>query len=729
LELSQALGERYLSYALSTITARSLPDVRDGLKPVHRRLLWAMRELRLDPGSAPRKCAKVVGDVMGNYHPHGDASIYDALVRLAQDFAQRYPLIEGQGNFGNIDGDNAAAMRYTESRLTAVAQALMEGIDADTVDFRESYDGRMEEPVVLPARFPNLLANGAAGIAVGMATSIPPHNVAELCQGLRLLIQQPDCSIDQMLTHVRGPDFPTGGILVETPANIREAYASGRGSFRMRARWQKEVLPLGAYQLVVTEIPYGVPKARLVERIAQLLEDKKLPLLGDMREESAATVRLVFEPKSRNVDPDTLMESLFRVTDLEIRVPLNLNVLDARGVPRVMGLIEAMRAFLSHRLDVLERRSRNRRAQIETRLSVLEGYLIAYLNIDEVIRIVRFEDHPKQALVRRFKLTDEQADAILNLRLRALHKLEQLAIEQEQKALMEEIAAIDQLLADPGRRWAVIDAEMVGLLDEFGAATELGRRRTEIGPPPGDVIVPVHALVEREAATVLCSEKAWIRVAKGHNVAVGEQRWKEGDGPRFAVELYTTDRVLIFASTGRFYTLAVDRLPGGRGTGEPLKLMIDLPNDAELVALMPFRPGVKLLLLSSDGRGFAVPAEEAVAQTRAGKQIMLPSGGAKAVACLPLTADGVGLLGDNRRLLVLPVGDIPEMARGRGVILQRYKDGGLADARVIALAEGLSWKSGSRMRSERDLRPWQTGRASAGRAAPMGFPQKPVSFP
>jgi topoisomerase-4 subunit A len=728
-ELYDALGERYLSYALSTIMARSLPDVRDGLKPVHRRLLWAMRQLRLEPGQGYKKCARVVGDVIGQYHPHGDASIYEALVRLAQDFAQRYPLIDGQGNFGNIDGDNAAAMRYTESRLTQVAQALMADIQNDTVDFRPTYDGEGEEPVVLPASFPNLLANGSTGIAVGMATSIPPHNIVELCDAIRLLIEQPDAPTAALVEHVRGPDFPTGGVLVESPAAIIDAYETGRGSFRLRARWIKEILPLGAYQIVVTEIPYLVPKARLVEKIAQLLEEKKLPLLGDMREESAETVRLVLEPKSRNVDPDVLMESLFRATDLETRIPLNLNVLDADGVPRVMSLGAALKAFIAHRQVVLGRRSRARQAEIEKRLRLLEGYLIVYLNIDEVIRIIRFEDRPKQELIARFGLTDEQAESILNLRLRALHKLEQLAIEQEKAGLEQELAGIRQLLGSEKQQFAVIDSEILDLRKQFGPDTLLGKRRTEIGPPPGDVVVPIHALVEREPVTVLCSEKGWIRTVKGHNIAVAEQRWKEGDGPRFAVESQTTDRVLVFASTGRFYTLSVDKLPGGRGMGEPLKLMIDLPNEAEILALLPYRSGGKLVLIASDGRGFIVAEDEALAQTRAGKQVMNPGDGALAAWCLPVTGDAVALLGENRKLLVLPVAEIPEMTRGRGVTLQKFKDGALADARMIKFADGFSWAAGSRTRSEPDLTPWKTGRASAGRMAPLGFPQKPVRFP
>jgi topoisomerase-4 subunit A len=728
-ELYDALSERYLSYALSTIMARSLPDVRDGLKPVHRRLLWAMRELRLDPGSAYRKCAKVVGDVMGNYHPHGDQAIYEALVRLAQDFSQRYPLIDGQGNFGNIDGDNAAAMRYTESRLTAVAQALMEGIANDTVDFRPSYDGTGEEPVVLPSRLPNLLANGSTGIAVGMATSVPPHNLGELCDGLRLIVKQPDCATEDLLQHIFGPDFPTGGVLVETPENIRQAYATGRGSFRLRARWVKEALPLGAYQIAVTEIPYLVPKARLIERVAQLLDEKKLPLLADIREESAEQVRLVFEPKTRNVDADMLMESLFRATDLEVRIPLNLNVLDAQGAPRVMSLKEALRAFLDHRLDVLERHSRSRLGEIERRLHLLAGFMIVFLNIDEVIRIIRFEDHPKSALIARWDLSDEQAEAILNIRLRALHKLEQLQIEKETAALEAERDDLLALLADPAKRWKAIDKELVQLKKEFGQATPLGGRRTEIGPPPGEIVVPVHALVEREPVTVLCSAKGWIRNVKGHNVPAADQRYKEGDGPRFSVEGHTTDRMLLFASNGRFYTLGVDKLPGGRGMGEPLRLMIDLPNEAEIVTLIPYREGQKLLLISTDGRGFLVAQDEAAAQTRAGKQIMVPADGAVARWCLPLAGDAIGLLGENRKLLVLPLAEIPDMSRGRGVILQKYKDGGLADVKLLNLAEGLSWQAGSRTRTEPDLGAWKTGRGSSGRMAPMGFPQKPIRFP
>ena len=726
-ELHDALSERYLSYALSTIMARSLPDVRDGLKPVHRRILWAMRQLKLDPGAGYKKCARVVGDVIGKYHPHGDASIYEALVRLAQDFAVRYPLIDGQGNFGNVDGDNAAAMRYTESRLTTVARALMDGIENDTVDFRGTYDGEGEEPVVLPSRFPNLLANGATGIAVGMATSIPPHNVGELCDAMRLMISEPDCSIEALATAVQGPDFPTGGVLVETPENIRQAYATGRGSFRLRARWEKEPLPLGAYQIVVTEIPYMVPKARLIEKIAELLEERKLPLLADIREESAEQIRLVFEPKTRNVDPDVLMESLFRSTDLEVRVPLNLNVLDSKGVPRVMSLKDALREFLDHRLVVLERRSRNRLDEISRRMEILRGQMVVYLNVDEVIRIIREADHPKTGLIERFDLTDLQAEAILNLRLRALHKLEQLAIQQELDELAAEATELETLLADESLRWRAIDQEIIEIKAEFGPDTVLGRRRTELGGAPSAIIVPVHALVEREPVTVLCSDKGWIRAVKGHNVPLADLRYKEGDGPRFAIEAQTTDRLLIFASNGRFFTLGIDKLPGGRGHGEPLKLMIDLPNEAEIVALRVYKPGEKMMLISTDGRGFIVNQDEAQAQTRAGKQVMNPADKVTARFCLPFTGDALALVGDNRKLLILPLADIPEMTKGRGVILQKYKDGGLADAKIITLAEGLSWPSGSRMRTEPDLTGWKTGRGSSGRMVPTGFP-RPTRF-
>ena len=722
-DFAEALGERYLSYALSTIMARSLPDVRDGLKPVHRRLLYAMRELNLDPRSAYKKCARVVGDVIGKFHPHGDVAVYEALVRLAQDFAQRYPLVDGHGNFGNIDGDNAAAMRYTESRLTEVAEALLQGIDESTVDFRPTYDGEGQEPVVLPARFPNLLANGASGIAVGMATSIPPHNAAELCAALVHLVKYPRASISDLLAHVPGPDFPTGGVLVESAEAVREAYASGRGSFRLRARWEVEKLAHGVFQVIVTEMPYQVPKSRLVERIATLLEEKKLPLLADVRDQSTDQVRLVLEPKSRNVDPAVLVESLFRATELEVRVPLNLNVLDAQGVPRVMALKEALQAFLDHRRVVLQRRTRFRLDEIARRSEILRGQMVVYLNLDKVIKLIRESDDPKAEMMKRWKLSDVQAEAILNMRLRALRKLEEIAIRKEIEALEGEAKDLKGLLSDEKRQWKTVAADIAEVGKQFGPGTPLGRRRTEIGKPPAEVQVPVEALVEREPCTVICSEKGWIRAVRGRNVILGDIKYKEGDGPRFAIEAETTDKLLLFATNGRFYTLGVDKLPGGRGHGEPFRLMIDLGNEHDVIALLPHRSGLKLLVAASDGRGFVVAADEAVAQTRAGKQILNLGDGAVARAAAPVAGDTVAAVGENRKLLLFPLAEVPEMARGRGVILQRYKQGGLSDLKVFILSEGLTWRRGDQTRTETDLRAWIGTRAQSGRIVPNGFPK------
>jgi topoisomerase IV subunit A len=723
-DFATALGERYLSYALSTIMARSLPDVRDGLKPVHRRILHAMHELRMDPGSAYKKCARVVGDVIGKFHPHGELAVYDALVRLAQDFAQRYPLVDGQGNFGNVDGDNAAAMRYTESRLSAVARAMLDGLDEDAVDFRATYDGEEHEPVVLPARFPNLLANGASGIAVGMATNIPPHNAGELCGALLQLIEHPACSTAELLAHVAGPDFPTGGMLVEPPENIAEAYATGRGSFRLRASWTREPLAHGLYQIVVTEIPYQVPKSRLVEKIAALLEEKKLPLLADIRDESAEEIRLVLEPKTRNVDADVLMEQLFRLTELEVRVPLNLNVIDPAGVPRVMNLREALRAFLDHRREVLTRRSRHRLAAVARRIEVLQGFVIVYVNLDEAIRIIREADDPKAEMMARWGLTETQVEAILNMRLRTLRRLEEIAIKKELDELAAEGAALEALLASDRRQWRALAKEIAATQKEFGADTPSGRRRTLIAAAPEPVEIPAAALVEREPITVLLSQKDWVRAVKGHSIDAGEQKYKEGDGQRFAVPAETTDRIVVFGSNGRFYTLPADRLPGGRGQGEPLRLMIDLPNEADVVALFAYRPGLKLLVASSDGRGFLVDGEEALAQTRAGKQVLNPATGAKALICLPAEGDVAAFVGDNRRMLVVDLAEIPDMTRGRGVILQRYRSGGLADAKIFRRADGLSWRQGeNRTRTETDLTPWVGARGGAGRAVPQGFPR------
>jgi len=724
-DFADALGERYLSYALSTIMSRSLPDVRDGLKPVHRRILHAMQQLRLDPASGYKKCARVVGDVIGKFHPHGEVAVYDALVRLAQDFSQRYPLVDGQGNFGNIDGDNAAAMRYTESRLSAVAQAMLDGIAEDAVDFRPTYDGEDSEPVVLPARFPNLLANGASGIAVGMATSIPPHNVGELCAALLHLIDHPACAVGELHSHVLGPDFPTGGVLVEPPESIRLAYETGRGSFRLRARWATEALGHGLYQIVVTEVPFQVQKGRLIEKIAALLEEKKLPLLADVRDESTEDVRLVLEPKTRNVDAEMLMEQLFRLTELEVRVPLNLNVLDPLGVPRVMNLKEALQAFLDHRRVVLQRRSRHRLAAVARRMEVLRGQIIVYLNLDEVIRIIREGDDPKAEMMARWDLTEIQAEAILNMRLRALRRLEEIEIRKELDGLSSEEGQLTALLASDRRQWRRIAREVGKTGAEFGGDTPLGRRRTEIAAAPEPVAIPAEALVEREVVTVLCSEKGWIRAVKGHNGSAAEQKYKDGDAPRFVVTAETTDRLIVFGSNGRFYTIGVDRLPGGRGHGEPLRLMIDLPNEHDIVAMFPYRPGMELLVAANDGRGFVVDGEEAVAQTRAGKQVLTPAEGAVARICIPAEGgDAVAFVGDNRKMLIVKLDDISLMTRGRGVILQRYKSGGLADCKVFRLADGLSWRQGeNRTRTETNLGPWLGARGGAGRLVPNGFPR------
>ncbi len=724
-KFADALSERYLSYALSTIMSRSLPDVRDGLKPVHRRLLYAMRQLRLDPDQGFKKCARIVGDVMGKYHPHGDAAIYDALVRLAQEFAARYPLVDGQGNFGNVDGDNAAAMRYTEARMTAVAELLLEGIDEDAVDFRQTYDGENAEPIVLPANFPNLLANGAQGIAVGMATSIPPHNIVELCDALYHLIDHPEARIDTLVRFVQGPDFPTGGILVEPRASIVQAYGTGRGSFRLRARWTAEKMKGGTYQVVVTEIPYQVQKARLIERIAELLQQKKLALLADVRDESADDIRLVLEPRSRNVDPKVLMETLFRQTELETRIALNMNVLEGGLAPRVMTLREVLRAYLDHRIDVLVRRSKFRLGKIEERLEILDGFHIAYLNLDAVIKLIREEDDPKPKMMKRWKLTDNQVEAILNMRLRSLRKLEEIAIREEHKSLSTERGELRGLLRDEGRRWKAVGTELKALKAKFGPKTPLGKRRTEIGSAPVVEEVPLEAYVEREPITVICSEKGWLRSVKGHLADTSDIKYKEGDGPKFALHAETTDKLLAFATNGRFYTIGCDKLPGGRGLGEPLSLMVDLGNDQSIVHLRVFKPEEKLLVAASDGRGFVVKAEDTLAQTRGGKQVLNLGDGAVAAACALVTGDWLACLGENRKLIVFKLDEVPEMGRGRGITLQKYKDGGLSDIKTFRLEEGLSCRTGDRQRTfeKAELRDWIGKRAQAGRLPPAGFPR------
>ncbi len=720
---ADALGERYLSYALSTITARSLPDVRDGLKPVHRRLLHAMRQLRLNPDSPPKKSARVVGDVIGQFHPHGDTAVYDALVRLAQEFSQRYPLILGQGNFGNVDGDNAAAMRYTEARLTEIAQILLEGIDEDAVDFRPTYDGQANEPVVLPAGFPNLLANGAQGIAVGMATSIPPHNAGELCDALLHLLKHPEATVEKLVKLVPGPDFPTGGELVETPEAILDAYRTGRGGFRLRARWEVEKLPQGQYQIVVHEIPYQVPKARLVEKLADLVINKKMPILADVRDESADDIRLVLEPKSRNVDPDVLMEQLFRSSDLEVRASLNLNVLDAEGVPRVMTLKEALDAFLAHRTDVLVRRTKYRLDKIAHRLEVLDGFLIVYLNLDEVIRIVRYEDDPKAELIKTFELTEVQADAVLNMRLRSLRKLEEMEIKKEHKALTTERAGLRKLLKDPELRRHALADQIGDIKKRFGQKTEIGKRRTLIGSAPSAVVVPLEALVEREPITIFLSQKGWIRSVRGHQTDTSDVKYKEGDREQLMLHAETTDKLLLFATNGRFFTLAADKLPRGRGYGEPVRLMADLGNESDVVALRKHDPEGRLLIASEDGRGFVVKEADVVAQTKSGKQVLNLGEGTEAKVCVPVAGDMVAVIGDNRKLLCFPLDEVPEMTRGRGVILQRYKGGGLSDVSVFHMEAGLSWRLGDRMRTETDLTAWLGKRAQAGRLPPKGFPR------
>jgi topoisomerase-4 subunit A len=741
--LADALSERYLSYALSTIMSRSLPDVRDGLKPVHRRLLYAMRQLKLDPASGYKKCARVVGDVMGKYHPHGDQSIYDAMVRLAQEFAQRYPLVDGQGNFGNIDGDNAAAMRYTEARLTEIATLLLRGIDEDAIDFRDTYDGEEREPIVLPAAFPNLLANGAAGIAVGMATNIPPHNVGELCDAMLHIIKTAKhtteavinsrVTFDKLADFIPGPDFPTGGELVESRENVIEAYRTGRGGFRLRAKWEMEKLGQGLYQIVITDVPYQVQKSRLIEKTAELLLARKLPMLADIRDESAEDVRIVLEPKSRNVDPEMLMEHLFRETDMETRVSLNLNVLNRDNVPGVMNLREALVAYLEHREDVLVRTTTHRLEKIEHRLEILGGLLIAYLNLDEVIRIIREEDEAKKVLMKTFDLTDVQVEAILNMRLRQLRKLEEMEIRKEDKDLKEERKSLQNLLKTETMRWKTVEDEIKTLKQTFGPKSELGRRRTKIGTPPTTVIVPIEAMIEKEPVTVVYSEKGWIRAAKGHLDDVSGLKFKEGDKLKFWLHAETTDKILVFATNGRFYTIGADKLPGGRGHGEPIRLIVDIPNGHDVVRMMKFEGGRKFLVASDAGRGFIVAEDEVTAQTKNGKQVLNvgSSDEATALSIVPDRADHIAVIGSNRKLLVFAMraridgemkDEIPEMGRGKGVILQRYKDGVLSDAQAFKLSEGVTWQTGSGMRSETDLKAWIGKRAGAGLIKPKGFP-------
>ncbi len=727
-QLSKALAERYLAYALSTITQRALPDVRDGLKPVHRRVLWAMRLLGLNPAAGFKKCARIVGDTMGKYHPHGDQSIYDALVRLAQEFSVRYPLVEGQGNFGNVDGDNPAAMRYTESRLTAVAEALLDGLDENAVDFRATYDGEEEEPVVLPAAIPHLLANGSSGIAVGMATSIPPHNLGELCAAATALIENPNVQDRTIFKLVRGPDFPTGGIVIDDAAAIVESYRTGRGSFRVRARWKREEGARGMYQLVVHEIPYQVQKAKLIERIAELLEQKKLLLLDDVHDESAEDIRIVLTPKSRTVEPDLLMEQLFRQTDLETRVPLNMNVLDRGLVPRVMSLREVLGAFIDHRREVLERRSTHRLEKIATRLEVLDGYLAVYLNLDKVIRIIRTEDEPKPKLMKAFALSEAQADAILNMRLRSLRKLEEMEIRAEHAALTGEQADLGKLLGSAKLKSERLIEELKAIDAKFGLKTALGRRRTEIAEARliakveaiADEAATLEEAVEKEPITVVCSQKGWLRSFKGHQEPGDAVKYREGDRERFWIHAETTDKLMMLATDGRFFTLDCARLPGGRGNGEAIRTFIDLPPESDLVAMFAHQPGRKLLLAATTGHGFVTAEDDAVAMTKAGKRVMNVKTGAEATVCRFVGGDSIAVVGDNRKMIVFALDELPEMARGQGNYLQRYKDGGLLDATTF------TWKDGLRDENNRtwtaaELKEWRGARAQAGRLVPRGW--------
>ena len=745
--LGRAIGERYLTYALSTIMNRALPDARDGLKPVHRRILFAMRELKLNATGGFRKSAKISGDVMGNYHPHGDAAIYDAMARLAQEFNVRYPLVDGQGNFGNIDGDNPAASRYTEARMTTIAEALLDGLNEDAVDFRQNYDGTLSEPIVLPASFPNLLANGSSGIAVGMATNIPPHNISELCDACLHLIKSPDARIETLLKYIPGPDFPTGGTIVESHENIVNAYKTGRGSFRLRARFSVEDLERGQWQVVITEIPFQVQKSKLIEKIAELIQTKKIPILEDIRDESAEDIRVVLEPKSKNVDPNILMETLFKISDLEIRFSMNMNVLIDGLVPKVCDLNEVLKAFLDHRRNILKRRSNFRLKKIDNRLEVLEGLIIAFLNLDRVIDIIRYDDNPKLALMsedwgkqhdrakdeRDYKrpdisiegeLSDIQTEAILNMRLRSLRRLEEVELVKERDSLMEERANLEDLLADTLQQWNKIAEEIRETKKQFGQNYISGTRRTDFAEAQDFEEVPIEAMIEREPITVVCSSMGWIRAMNGHIDLTRELKFKDGDGPRLIFHAQTTDKLLALASNGRFYTILASSLPGGRGMGEPLRLMVDIPDEALIVNLITFRPGQKLLVASSTGDGFIVTHDDVVAQTKSGKQILNTKREAVAKVCHNICGDHVAVVGENRKVLIFPISEIPEMVRGKGVRLQKYKDGGLSDITTFNLSEGLTWLDpAGRTRSETNLEDWTGKRATAGRMAPRGFPK------
>jgi topoisomerase-4 subunit A len=719
----EALSRRYLAYALSTITARALPDVRDGLKPVHRRILYAMRQMRLNPKGGFKKSAKVVGEVMGNYHPHGDQAIYDAMVRLVQDFSVRVPLIDGQGNFGNIDGDNAAAMRYTESRLTEAAALLLDGIDEDAVDFRDTYDGEGREPVVLPAAFPNMLANGANGIAVGMATSIPPHNPAELIDACLHLIKTPNARTETLLGFVKGPDFPTGGVLIEPHSSMIEAYATGRGGFRVRARWKTEDLGRGRYQIVITEIPFQVQKSKLIERIAELIQTKKLPAVGDVRDESAEDIRLIIEPRSGAIDAAALMEAVFRQTELEARFPLNMNVLDATGSPRVMGLRDALVAYNEHRKDVLVRRTKFRLGKIAERLEILDGLLVAYLNLDEVIRIIRYDDDPKAELIRKFRLSDAQAEAILNMRLRNLRKLEEIEIKAEHADLKKEQKALQALLKSEEAQWKSIADELREVRKVFDPKSNVGRRRTSVEDAPAAAEISLDQLIEKEPVTIILSDKGWVRTMKGHALNKDDIKYKEGDEEAFVIPAMSTDRLMLFGTDGKFYTLEVSNLPGGRGAGEPIRLMVDLGNDQTVTAAFLYKGERRFLVATTTGHGFLVKEEDCVSSTKKGKQVLNVGEGAEACVCRPAEGDTVASVGENKKFLVFALEELPEMARGKGVALQKFHDGGLSDAKVFSKRDGLTWVDRSgRVQTIDDWKSYAGKRAQSGRLAPKGFP-------
>ncbi len=721
--LAEELSTRYLSYAMSTIVDRALPDVRDGLKPVHRRLLYAMRQLHLDPKSGFKKCARVVGDVIGKYHPHGDTAVYGAMCRLAQDFSVRYPLVDGQGNFGNIDGDSPAAMRYTEARLTEFAIALMDGLNDDAVDFRDTYDGEECEPVVMPGAVPNLLCNGSAGIAVGMATNIPPHNLAEVCDALLLLIDNPEASMEAVVRKIKGPDFPTGGIIVDKFQTILDNYTQGRGNFRIRAKWEKEDLGQGQYQIVVTEIPYQVIKSKLIERIALLLQEKKVPLLSDIRDESAQDVRIVLEPKSRNVDAGMLMELLFKQTELETRFNMNMNVLDSDNVPRVMSIKEVLQEFLRHRQIVLQRRTNYRLQKIISRLEILSGYLIAYLNLDEIIRIIREEDDAKAVMMQTFQLTENQAEAILNMKLRSLRRLEETEIRGEYDELSAEKTTLEALMADEGLRWQKVAEEIKTMRDKFGKKTELGRRRTEFAEVADDIEISIEALVEKEPITVILSQKGWIRCVKGHVPLTDEFKFKDDDALLMAIHAQTTDKIILFDNSGKFFNINGSEIPSGRGFGQPLRLMVDLGNNDNICTMFTFEPKASYLIASNSGRGFVVDENHLIAQTRNGRKIMNLAAGEEAIFCKKITGDMVALIGDNRKLLVFKIEEIPTMARGRGVTLQKYKDGGLADMQIFNESEGFTYTRAGGTKTETDLISWLGHRAQVGKLAPFGFPK------